>query len=67
MAFSAQQAMPVVKECAKKMTPTAKEVAKEITKGVKEGIKEEDQIKCKHCGEMTDKDSTYCESCGKKM
>ncbi len=41
-AYMAQQQMPVVKEGAEKLAPTAGKVAKEITKGVKEGIDEVD-------------------------
>ena len=69
MAFTAQQTMPVAQEGIEKMSPTigkaGKTIAKEVVKGIREA--KEDQIKCKHCGELTDKDSTYCESCGKKL
>ena len=42
-AYSAQQVMPVVKEGAEKMAPTAGKVAKEVAKGIKEGINEADK------------------------
>lgn len=41
--YMVQQQMPIAKESAEKMAPTAGVVAKEITKGVKEGLKEEDK------------------------
>ena len=44
-AYLAQQQMPVVKEVAEKMSPTAGKVAKEVAKGIKEGINEADNEK----------------------
>jgi len=41
-AYQAQQIMPVAKEGAEKMAPTAGVVAKEVAKGIKEGLEEED-------------------------
>lgn len=38
--YMIQQQMPVAKETAEKIAPTAGVVAKEITKGVKDGLKE---------------------------
>jgi hypothetical protein len=40
-AFNAQQHMPIAKESAEKMAPTAGKVAKEITKGIKSGLEDE--------------------------
>ncbi len=69
MAYSLQQTMPVAQEGIEKMAPTLGKVgasiAKEISKGIREG--REDQVKCKYCGELIDKDATFCESCGKKL
>ncbi len=80
MAYSLQQTMPVAQEGIEKMAPTLGkagasiskemapvygEIAKEISKGIREG--RENQVKCKYCGELIDKDATFCESCGKKL
>ena len=43
MAFTVQQAMPVAREGAEKMAPTAGVAAKEIAKGIKEGLKDEEK------------------------
>lgn len=40
--FTVQQQIPVVKEAASEMAPTAGEVSKEIAKGVKEGLEEKE-------------------------
>ena len=44
-AYTTQQVMPVAKEGAEKMAPTAGKVAKEVAKGIKEGINEADKEK----------------------
>ena len=41
-AFKVQQEMPIIKEAASEMAPTAGEVSKEIAKGVKEGLEEKE-------------------------
>lgn len=43
LAYSAQQVMPIAKEGAEKMAPTAGKVAKEVVKGIKEGLKDEEK------------------------
>lgn len=69
MAFTVQQTMPIAQEGIEKMSPTigktGKIIAKEVVKGISEA--KDNHIKCKYCGELSDKDSTYCESCGKKL
>ena len=40
-AYTTQQVMPIAKEGAEEMAPTAGKVAEEITKGVKKGLKDE--------------------------
>ena len=45
MAFTAQQAMPVVKEGAEELAPVAGNVAMEVAKGIKQGINEADSEK----------------------
>lgn len=41
-AFNAQSTIPVVKEAANEMAPTAGNLAKEVTKGIKEGLNDKE-------------------------
>ena len=41
--------------------------AKAIEEGIKERFDEEETIYCKHCGEVIDADSKFCEKCRKEQ
>ena len=65
LAFQAQQAMPIAQEGLDKMAPNLGNAANKIAKGIRNAGA--DQISCTNCGGLIDKDSTFCEHCGKKL
>ena len=49
------------------MANASKEGVKTTAKAIKEGFTEDEDIHCKHCGEIIDNDSKFCKKCGKEQ